>query len=275
VFYFVGVPKIYRAIDTEGGSLVLLNPVSLNKSETVLDYTQLKTLNKVAGKSSVDDVIYSYKYALSFWFNISSDLAFTSYSYDTRVTILDYNGIPTVSYKPDDNSLYVSMLNEGDIDKVEYCKTNVLLQKWNNIVIQYSAGILDIFINGVLEKSINGVIPKMSVGNLVVGQTGGISGSICSIIYFTRILNIFEVQRLYNSLKDKSPPIGKYAKQATIQSASATTAQSQSLSVAPDQALIADENGAQAVSTNNNFSPAAMSKYVDYISQRWSYSSAS
>jgi hypothetical protein len=71
-------------------------------------------------------------------------------------------------------------------NRIVYKQKNVLLQKWNNVIINYNGGILDIFLNGELVKSNVEVVPYYTLDNLTVGEDNGINGSICNLVYFNK-----------------------------------------------------------------------------------------
>jgi len=92
-------------------------------------------------------------------------------------------------------------------NRIIYKNSDFLLQKWNNIIINYNGGVLDIFLNGELVKSDIGVVPYMSYDNLTIGEDKGIKGGICNVIYFKQALNSSNIYYLYNMVKDRSPPV--------------------------------------------------------------------
>jgi len=79
-------------------------------------------------------------------------------------------------------------------------------QKWNNIVINYDLGILDIFVNGQLEGSWNGTQQYMANRPIKLGENNGISGGICNVVYYPGALSKTQIEVMYNSLKLKNPP---------------------------------------------------------------------
>lgn len=91
-------------------------------------------------------------------------------------------------------------------NRIIYLKKNILLQKWNNLIINYNGGTLDIFLNGKLEKSAVGVVPYITYDTLIVGSVNGLSGGISNLIYYNKTLDIFNIKKLYNTMKDKNPP---------------------------------------------------------------------
>jgi hypothetical protein len=80
-------------------------------------------------------------------------------------------------------------------------------QKWNNIVINYDLGILDIFVNGNLEGSWNGTLQYMADRPIIIGEKYGISGGICNVVYYPTALTKNQIEFTYSALKSKNPPI--------------------------------------------------------------------
>jgi hypothetical protein len=96
-------------------------------------------------------------------------------------------------------------------DRIIYKNTDVLLQKWNNIVLNYSSGTLDVFYNGELVKSAINVVPYQGTAEnndmLSVGTTNGISGSVANLTFFKTPVDILTINKLYELFKEKNPPL--------------------------------------------------------------------
>ena len=145
-------------------------------------------------------------------------------------SILNFGNKPNVLYNVKSNTLFVTMQQKDlqkttnnkliDFDeegnRILYKNENVLLQKWNNIVINYNGGIFDIFLNGELVKSDNGVVPYYKLDNLTIGQDNGLKGGICNVVYFKRALNSANIYYLYNMVKDKQLPVLNYNNETII-----------------------------------------------------------
>ena len=82
----------------------------------------------------------------------------------------------------------------------------MLLQKWNNIIVNYNGGTLDIFLNGELVKSSIEVVPYYTFDSLTIGENNGIKGGICNVIYFRHPLTSQNIYYIYNTIKDKDIP---------------------------------------------------------------------
>jgi hypothetical protein len=109
---------------------------------------------------------------------------------------------------PDKKNKNVKLIDYDDNgNRIIYVNNNFLLQKWNNIIINYSGGVLDIFLNSELVKSNRGIVPYYTLDNLTIGTDEGIEGGICNVVYFRRPLTTSNIFYLYNMIKDRSPPV--------------------------------------------------------------------
>ena len=211
LLYILG-PFLYNKLNLQGGELLVNKPVNTNKSYLLGTYEELN------GSDTFD-----YQYAISAWIYINSDAPNTSDAYNKYTSILNFGGKPNVLYNGKTNSLMVTMeqkdlqkttsnkLTEFDDNgnRIMYINKNVLLQKWNNLIINYNGGILDIFLNGELVKSDIGVVPYYTLDNLTIGEDNGINGGICNVVYFNKALTALNIYFLYNMIKDKKLPVTK------------------------------------------------------------------
>jgi hypothetical protein len=209
VIYFK-MPSVFNIINLQGGQQLVNKPVYTDKQYSLGTYQELN------GSETFD-----YQYAISFWVFIDSAPPNTNPSYIQYTSLLNFGGKPNVLYNGKNNTLMITM-QQKDLEKttnnkltdfdengnrIIYKNHDMLLQKWNNIIINYNGGILDIFLNGELVKSDIGVVPYYTIDNLTIGQDDGIKGGICNVIYFKRALNSSNIYYLYNMEKDKKLPV--------------------------------------------------------------------
>lgn len=209
-------PYLVRWFSKQGGKLLINQPVYINSSQAIGTY---QSLNGTA------EPTFDYQYAISCWIFIDASTPNTNTSYTTYTSILNYGGKPNILYNASENTLHITMPPNGrtpstsstagskgmpELDDngnvIVYKKSGILLQKWNNIIINYTGGTLDIFYNGKLVKTVIEVVPYMTLDTLTIGTDNGIHGGICNVNYFDKSLDIKEIYYLYNMVKDKTPP---------------------------------------------------------------------
>ena len=99
-------------------------------------------------------------------------------------------------------------MNRGKNQKPKvFIIDDVPLQKWNNIVINYDGGILDIFMNSKLLASYNNIVPYMSQDQITIGDEQGLSGGICNVVYFPQSISKDRIDINYKILSNKNPPV--------------------------------------------------------------------
>lgn len=231
---YYSIPYLYTLFSGQGGQQLLKEPIYLNREKALASSSQLNPLVnstkrtvKILGYdfsiydpsfNASQEITNTYNYAFSCWVFIDGN------NRNEYYTIINYGDKPKIQYRGKDNSLIVTMKmadnnnhlemsnhkyeldNEGNT--IIYKSANFLLQKWNNIVINYNSGIVDVFLNGKLEKSFSGeTLPYMYLYDIIAGENDGLNGGICNVVYFNEMLNIKQVYYLYNSVKEMDPPI--------------------------------------------------------------------
>jgi hypothetical protein len=278
VAYYLIVPQVQINISKQGGSLLVNNPVYTNSQNTIGMYDNLNGTNDTTN-------LYDYQYAISFWVFIDAVSPSASSSLEKYTSLLNYGDKPNVLYNASENTLMITMLNTGesvDPQKLDangnviiYKMPNVLLQKWNNIIINYSGGTIDIFYNGKLVKSVNEVVPQMSKDTLTIGSDNGINGGICNVTYFNSSINASQVYYLYNTVKNKTPPVANSNSKESIVK---TVAAGANVNVQPVVVTIPLTIDVTTPSTNVDSSSNLMNAseqadpnnvYPDYLSFKW------
>jgi hypothetical protein len=213
ILVYFKMPSVFNIINTQGGKQLVNRPVNTNTLYALGTYADLNESEK-----------FDYQYAISFWVFINSAPPNLNPNYNNFVSILNFGGKPNVLYNGRNNTLMITMTEEGNApdkknknvklidyddngNRIIYVNNNFLLQKWNNIIINYSGGVLDIFLNSELVKSNRGIVPYYTLDNLTIGTDEGIEGGICNVVYFRRPLTTSNIFYLYNMIKDRSPPV--------------------------------------------------------------------
>ena len=221
---------IEKRINTNGGKLLLNRPIYTENNTILANYLQLN------GTDILGNIPYNYKYSISFWFCIHSMPPSTNINYDKPTSLMNFGGKPDVLYNAKTNTLTVTVpTNEpkGTVGVKEHTPSNYIeldqygnrivykqeympLQKWNHMVIIYNGGTMDVFMNNELVVSSIEVSPYMSYDVLTVGSNKGVSGGICNVIYFDKVIKGTDVNFLYNSVKNNTPPINNSSNIAVV-----------------------------------------------------------
>jgi len=208
IVYF-SAPLLYNKINLQGGTQLVNKPVYTDSQYSLGTYEELN------GTST-----YDYQFAISSWIFLHAVGPNTNPSYEKYTSLLNFANKPNILYYGKTNTLMITMEQKDlknttdnkliDFDdngnRIIFIKRNIPLQKWNNIIINYAGGILDIFINGELVKSDIGVVPYYTLDSLTIGENNGISGGICNLVYFRKPLTSSNIYKIYNSAKNKNPP---------------------------------------------------------------------
>jgi len=157
----------------------------------------------------------NYNYSISSWFFIHNSPPNAKVTSSKDVSILNYNNKPNILFNTNKNTLKITykiidpeIKNELSEKVIEiYTSEKIKLQKWNNLILNYNSGTLDIFINGKLVYTVDKIFSRQNNGTITIGSDDGVDGGICNIVYFPTALNINEIRTFYHILKHKSPPI--------------------------------------------------------------------
>jgi hypothetical protein len=207
---YIKGPVLFNYVSTQGGKQLVNRPVYTDMQYNLGGYQEL------TGSDEFD-----YQYAISCWVFIDSAGPNMNPNYNKYTSLLNFGNKPNILYNGEKHSLMVTMQQKNlqnitknrliDFDdegnRIIYVNKNILLQKWNNLIINYNGGTLDIFLNGELVSSTIEAIPYYTFDNLMIGENNGIKGGICNVVYFRQALTSQNIYYLYNTVKDRTPPV--------------------------------------------------------------------
>lgn len=181
--------------------VIKMKPGYLGNRQKLADYKDLRS----GGKMVVNDIRYNY--GLSCWFFLHSNSP--NFYKDKYYSIINYSNKPNVLYNPIKNKLKITVQTNTNATR-EFKFDNIKLQKWNNLVINYGNGVLDIFMDTKMIGSFPQVIPYNSSDNLTVGDGDGVNkglnGGICNVVFYGNVLRKKRMDFNYEYLKNKNPP---------------------------------------------------------------------
>ena len=209
-FLLPSIRKFYNGLFLHDGTELITETVYLD-SEIILDVSNYSFQNRHELENQ-DITPISYNYAISSWIFIMD-----SPGLDEDSNIISYGDIPRVTYNGKYKILKVKIpdYENNNNNYIELYKTSELpLQRWNNMVFNFSNGKLDIFINGELVASKNIILKKQETDIISVGYTNGIQGEITDVTYFSHELSKSTIKSIYdinkNTVKNEDKPWWKF-----------------------------------------------------------------
>jgi hypothetical protein len=190
------LPKLMTLMTNIDGVVLLKEPVYLDKMHTLGSFDVLH-----------DTDTRAYHYSISAWFWLNPQPPNTRAAYTKFTNILEFGRKPAVEFNGLENVLRVSCNIKGNEESTIYETREIPYQAWNNIVINYDGGTMDVFLNGVLVGSQPDIAPYMSYENIIVGENNGIEGGICNVTYTKHIIQARQIENIYKALRSMPNPV--------------------------------------------------------------------
>jgi len=121
--------------------------------------------------------------------------------FNETTNIASVNNAPGLYLTPANNTFHIIM-NTVSSDKVNEVVdvSNIPIKKWVNVILRLQNTGFDVYINGIISKRIIlQYVPKQNYDDIFVCQNGGFSGKLADLRYFSRALNIFEINSIVSS----------------------------------------------------------------------------
>jgi len=75
---------------------------------------------------------------------------------------------------------------------------NVPIRKWIHVAIRVENSVMDIYVNGVISGRISlPLVPKQNYNDVNICQGGGFNGNLSDLRYFSKALNVIEINNIY------------------------------------------------------------------------------
>jgi hypothetical protein len=190
------IPFIYKLFQKQimpQGNILIKNPVSLHNPVNLGIFESLR--ERKDGDLS-EKTFMNYNYALSFWIWIIPQAPSISTAYSKATDLVNINDLIKVIFNKNKIEFWASTtqpnrLNEHMIKL--YTLKNFEYQRWNNFIINYYGGTLDIFVNNKLVSSTPNITPLNNIQKAIAGQTDGVYGGIKNAVYYKKTLTKQEI----------------------------------------------------------------------------------
>lgn len=186
--------KLYKKyISRINSKIIEEGPIYLNNEKIVGIFQNLNDT----------DAQKKYNYAISCKIWINPQPNSTSNAYTQRTSLLNYGNIINIYHYKNKIEIFAATTNKentisdpNNLIKV-YENNNILYQRWNNIVINYFGGTLDVFLNNHLVLSQINITPLFFANKIICGSKNGINGGIKSLLFYDKPLNKSDIEYIY------------------------------------------------------------------------------
>jgi len=219
IVLYLYIPQLITAVTNADATVLLKDSMYLDSQQIIGNATQFKT-----SSSSDATPTYQENYTMSMWVFLNIE-GMNEGAYSKETEIFNYGYKPRISYsnsissskniltgKEENNNVkankFIIYFTNQTTDSEPY-HVSMNLQKWNNIVFNYSSQKVDLFINGEREYTFTFIDnqPTYAGTDLVtVGDKNGLNGAISNVRYFKTPLTAGQIANNYNLLMYKSPP---------------------------------------------------------------------
>jgi hypothetical protein len=190
------IPYIYslfKKVFSPKENILLVNPVPLDRVHNLglfLTNEDVKLYN--TSKLDTSDKFFNYNYAIAFSLWIFPQPKSVSDAYTKSSNLINISDIVKVIHNNNTIEFWAATTVPGEnpnrlIKLYEYKEFKY--QKWNNIIINYQGGSIDIFINKSLKSSTPNITPLKNNNSAVIGDINGINGGIKNVSYFKKALS--------------------------------------------------------------------------------------
>jgi len=189
---YFAIPHLFKLIMSHDGIKLLERPIYLNNEQ------QFPEGDDTLHTKFSDNNIHNYHYSISAWFNLNPQPPNMSKKNNKYTNILNYGNKPKISFNAATNSLRIETeIKNKELTEI-YLSKNIPYQRWNNIVVNYDGGYMDVFLNGNLVSSKSNIVPVMSYEKITIGEADGLEGGIKNVTFFNRILTKGEIKYSYD-----------------------------------------------------------------------------
>lgn len=224
IIYYTALLREIVIHPSEGGIIVVNEPVYLNQQI-------IRSLSSVSKKIKVDPssaLSYPLRFSVSCWvFMNHHGSNYLAYAKDSPIfrlgkTSSQKRSVPGLFFRNMDATgdlgsigSYVIKYDGSAKGSIGEIKLQVPLSRWTHFVFNYSdINVFDLFVDGKLVESRQISTPLVfdDFDNFVVGESNGLDGSICNLIYSPYALSLRNIQTQYALLKDEHPPVTQISK---------------------------------------------------------------